>query len=121
MRTELKKELAGHILDRIDDGVIDNNNRDDWHYHCFNEDYYIIGYYNCTQWLEQHDIDAFEAIGICTQYELDNFGEVGKVYDDSEKTVNMLVYIYGEELLGEIDAQSIKELKKACKKIVKQK
>lgn len=118
MKNSVKTELAAHVLDRINDGVIDNNNRDDWHFHCFNEDYYIIGYYEASQWLKRHNIDAFEAVGICQDYEKDNFGEMTGSYDNSEKTVNMLAYIYGEELLSDIDADDIEELTEALNDIL---
>ena len=120
MNTSVKIELAGHILDRINDGIIDNTNRDDWHFYCFNEDYYIIGYYQASEWLKRHDIDAFEAIGTCQEYELENFGEITKVYNNSEVTVNMLAYIYGEEFLSIADSDTIEELKEFCESIINQ-
>lgn len=118
MYTSIKTELAQHVIDRINDGVLTNDNRDEWHFHAFNEDYYIIGYYESSQWLKKHGIGEFEAAGICTQYELDQFGEVSKVYDNAEKVVNMLAYIYGEELIYEFDAESVEELREAMEGIV---
>lgn len=109
MKASIRKELAGHVIDIINDGVIDNTNKDDWHYYCFNEDYYIIGYYECSQWLKRHGIGEFEAAGICQQYEKDNFGE-SKVYDNSESVVNMLAYIYGEELIHSVNVETVEEL-----------
>ena len=109
MKTSIKKELAQHIIDRINDRVIDDTNRDDWHFHCFNEDYYIIGYYEAKQWLKSHDLDAFEAIDKVTEYEEDNFGETNTKIN-SEAIVNMLAYIYGEELLNSLDSENIEEL-----------
>jgi len=117
MKTSAKQELAYHILDRISDGVITNENKDEWHFHCFNEDHYLIGYYACSQWLEEHGIGEFEAAGICTDYEEENFGESHNTYDNSEKAVNMLAYIYGEELLSEIDAETIEELQEELQAI----
>jgi len=110
MQTSVKTELIEHLLNLINDGVLTDENRDDWHFHAFNEDYYLIGYYNCSEWLKKHNIDSFDAIGICQKYEIDNFGECHKVYDNAEITVNMLVYIYGEELLHSLGAESIEEL-----------
>lgn len=118
METSIKIELAGHILDRIKDGIIDDNNRDDWHFHCFNEDYYIIGYYQASEWLKRHDVDPFEAIGICQEYERVMFGEQTKTYDNEEVTVNMLAYIYGEQLLSEIDADTIEDLQTELNEII---
>jgi len=111
MKTTIENELKSHLLDRIKDSVLTNDNKDDWHFHAFNEDYYIVGYYQAEQWLKEHGLSAFEAIGICQDYERDNFGECLKSYDNAETTVNMLVYIYGEELLSELDADNIEDLK----------
>lgn len=111
MRNSVKQELASYLINLIDDGVLNDDNREDWHFHAFNEDYYLIGSYNCFEWLKQHDIDAFEAVGICMGYEREMFGECYKVYDNLESTVNMLAYIYGEELLCSIDAETAEELK----------
>ena len=118
MKNSVKQELAQHILDRINDGVIDNTNKDDWHFYCFNEDYYIIGYYEAKQWLKQHDIDAFEAIGICQDWEENVLGEKHKVYDNAETTVNMLVYVYGEELLGELDCDTVEQLEELIQELI---
>jgi hypothetical protein len=109
MRTSIKQEFAAHLLSLINDGVIDDTNKDDWHFHAFNEDYYIIGYFEAKQWLAEHDYDPFEAIGICQEYEIDNFGE-SQVYDNIEKTANMLAYILGEEFIYSLDAENIEEL-----------
>ena len=107
MKNSIKIELASHIIDRINDGILTDDNRDEWHFYSFNEDYYIIGYYEASQWLKKHDIGEFEAAGICQEYEVENFGECTKIYDNAETTVNMLTYIYGEELLNSIDAETI--------------
>ena len=114
MKTTIKHELANHILDRINDGVIDNTNRDDWHFHCFNEDYYIIYHAVALEWLKNHNIDAFDAIETVRKYEMDNFGEM-KTQINPESIVNMLAYIWGQELLLDIDAETVEELEEALK------
>ena len=111
MKNTIKQELIDYIIDKINDGILTNDNKDEWHHYCFNSDYYIIGYYNASNWLKKHNIGEFEAAGICQEYELDNFGECHTVYDNSEKVVNMLAYIYGEELIYSLDANNIKELR----------
>ena len=98
MKKSIKKELKNYINDLKKDKVLTSSNRDDWHYLAFNQDYYIIGYYNASQWLKRHDLEIEEAISICQEYEIDNFGEC-LIYNNSENVVNMLVYIYGEELI----------------------
>ena len=72
------------------------------HYHLFNEDYYIIGYYNAEQWLKKHNINTFQGISFVQDYEREMFGNDGmRNYDNAESLVNMIVYIIGEELLYE--------------------
>ena len=118
METTIKTELAQHILDRINDGVIDDTNRDDWHFYCFNEDYYLIGYYECSEWLKAHGIGELEGASICNQYEVDNFGETSNKYDNTESVVNMLAYIYGEELIYGVNADTIEDLEAEIKELV---
>ena len=110
MRASIKTELLNHILDRINDRVLTTENRDDWHFHCFNEDYYIYFHSVALEWLKKHELDAFEAIEIVKYYETDHFGEF-TTNINSESIVNMLAYIYGEELINSFDADSVEELK----------
>lgn len=117
MNHSVKTEPAQHVIDKINDGVLTNDNREDWHFHAFNEDHYMIGYYNCSEWLKTHGIGEFEATGICQEYENDNFGE-SRIYDNSEKAVNMLAYIYGEELLCSVDAETVEELTEAMAELL---
>tara|TARA_R100000781_G_scaffold32794_2_gene23865 strand:+ start:699 stop:995 length:297 start_codon:yes stop_codon:yes gene_type:complete len=96
MKKSIKEELTEYI----------NDNKNDYekelHYHLFNEDYYIIGYYQAQEWLDAHGISVFEALETIREYEQFHFGEC-KSYTNAEETVNMLVYIYGEELLSEME------------------
>lgn len=99
MKQSIRVELEQHVRDLINDGVLTDDNRDDWHFHAFNEDYYLIGYYNCEEWLKRHGVSAFEAIETIRQYEQDNFGEVHTKFDNAESVVNMYVYILGEDVI----------------------
>jgi len=99
MNNELKAELKAHIIDTIDNLGDDFS---DLHYYAFNEDYYIIGYYQASEWLKRHDIDAFEAIDEVITYEKDNFGETNTAIN-SEAIVNMYAYIKGEDLINSLD------------------
>ena len=96
IKTSIKEELTSYINDNK------NEYTDELHFHLFNQDYYIIGYYQAQQWLDKHGISAFEALETIREYEEFNFGEC-KHYTNAEETVNMLVYIYGEELLAEMN------------------
>jgi radical SAM superfamily enzyme len=110
MKNSIRVELESHILDRINEGVIDNTNRDEWHFHCFNEDYYIIYHSVAVEWLKNHNLDTFEAIDIVKEYEEGNFGSMTTDINP-ESIVNMLAYIYGEEIIYSIDADTVEELK----------
>lgn len=117
MKTSIKIELLNHILDKINDGILTNDNREDWHFHCFNEDFYITYHSECIKWLKKHDIDVFEAIDIVKEYENENFGEFKRDVNP-ESIVNMLVYIYGEELIYSFDVETVEELEEEIKKLL---
>ena len=113
MKNTLKNELLSHIIDTIKDQDI--TDLDELHYHAFNEDHYIIGYYNAEQWLKHHEISPFEAIADVVEWQNAAFGEVTLEPEDinAEKIVNLYVYIKGEELLSEYDLdQDVSELLK---------
>lgn len=110
---KLNVELTQYIIDTLPEceGVL----IEDLHNRLFNEDHYVIGYYNAKQLLIKWDIDAFNAIDAVKEYEEFNFGEFNTKIN-SESIVNMLVYIQGEELLnntlsndfdGELDSDDI--------------
>ena len=103
MENTLRIELLEHVINTIKD--LDLTEFDELHHEAFNTDYYIIGYYNAEQWLKQHDISAFEAIGDVIEWERDNFGEVFLRSEDinAETIVNKYVYLLGENLLAEFD------------------
>jgi hypothetical protein len=110
MKESIKQELNSHLLDLINDGVLTNENTDDWHFHAFNEDHYLIGYFECSEWLKGHGVGEFESVAIVKEYEEEMFGEMNTDIN-SEAIVNMLAYIYGEEILNTINAETVEELK----------
>lgn len=93
------KEIANNAIDKLKDGIGINQYGCDLHNDLFNTDYYIIGYYPAEQWLIKNT-GVFRAIEIIQDYETQNFGEVNTDLSSSEKVVNMLVYIAGEEVLS---------------------
>ncbi len=96
MKNSVREELTEYIKEN------EGDYSEELHYHLFNEDYYIIGYQQAQEWLDHHNITTFEALETIREYEQFHFGECNS-YTDAEKTVNMLVYIYGEELLSELE------------------
>ncbi len=94
-------EIAEHLADYIAENYTTNLNEIDavdLHHEAFNQDYYIIGTYQATQWLGDR---AFEVINIIKDYEQDNFGEVTTDLSDPERVVNMYAYIVGEVVVWE--------------------
>ena len=92
------KETLIETLKGIDGEYIDAS---ELHFKAFNEDYFLIGYFNCEKWLK-NNIGVFNAIGIIKDFETEQFGEVSTDLTDSEKVLNMLVYILGQELINEV-------------------
>ena len=105
MKKSINNELLIYIEDYIKDNDLINEDLGDiqeLHNDIFNTDYYIIGYYNCEQWLKKHRINTFEAIEFVQQYELDNFGDINTDIN-SERIVNMITYIVGEQILFDFE------------------
>ena len=101
LTNELKLELLNHLIDHVNQ-CDDDHDFSELHHEAFNEDYYIIGYYQASEWLKEHDIDAFSAIDEVQDYEKSNFGET--LTDiNSEAIVNMLTYILGEQIISDLD------------------
>ena len=100
MNNSIINELKSHVIDLINDGHINADNLEDAHHVAFNEDYYIIGYYNADQWLERHQVSAWDAIAYVVEQELNLFGESDlKTIDiNSETIVNKLVFFAGYDL-----------------------
>tara|TARA_B100000900_G_scaffold398924_1_gene400862 strand:+ start:403 stop:789 length:387 start_codon:yes stop_codon:yes gene_type:complete len=126
MKNSIKTELLEHINESQKDGLTT-------HHEMFNEDYYIIGYYQSSQWLKEHGLGELEAVNICKDFEREHFGEIEDYPDiigyyrsiewlkkhglgreamrlryrgtdfDTETLVNHLVYWYGLELCNELN------------------
>lgn len=99
----MRNELIQHVINTITEQQL--TTFEELHHHAFNEDYYIIGYYNAEQWLIKHDISAFDAIADIIDWQRDAFGEITIKAEDmnAETVVNQYVYIKGEEILQEFD------------------
>ena len=96
----VKEELEHNYLPT--ETIKDRSELTDLHHKLFNEDYFIIGYYEAEKFLEENG-GVFNAIGVIKEYEKDNFGEVTTDFSSSEKVVNMFAYIIGEELIYSLD------------------
>tara|TARA_R110000744_G_scaffold380568_1_gene503214 strand:- start:2068 stop:2448 length:381 start_codon:yes stop_codon:yes gene_type:complete len=118
MTTFNKATLEQHaqmILDAINDDRITNEmiRDNEVHHEVFNTDYFIIGYYQASKWINENFGDAFNAIDIVKEYEVDNFGEMHTDIN-SEKIAGMLSYICGEIVISELDQfDTVEELKES--------
>ena len=95
-----KDDAVDIILDTLNDNP--NIYPEEIFERSFNEDYYIIGYYKAEQALRNSQWGIFGAIGLISNYEQSEFGEVNTDLSDCEKVANMLEYIIGEDVWADI-------------------
>lgn len=100
--TRINAELIQYTINGLQDLKGANTYVCDLHNEIFNTDYFLIGYYNCEKWLEKN-VGVFDAIRTIQEWEINNFGVLNTPMTDSEKILNMYVYIKGEEILNELD------------------
>ena len=95
---EMKEQAIADIIEALEDGY--DGYYCDLHNEVFNTDYYIIGTYQAKEALKEYDV--FEAIELVQTYEKEQFGEVYTDLSDPEKLINMVYYIVGDEVIGEM-------------------
>lgn len=96
---DLDKAVLNHAIDRLTDLIGLDIYGSELHHELFNVEYFVIGYHYAQKYLDAYGV--FDAIGEIVEYENDNFGMVNTELDSSEKVLNMLTYIKGEELLSD--------------------
>lgn len=97
-KESMRQEAISDIISCLEDGY--TGYYADLHHEVFNTDYYVLGYKNAVDVLEEYGV--FDAIEEVMEYEKDNFGEVYTEVWDPEKLANMLYYVIGEEVIGEM-------------------
>lgn len=95
---EMKQEAIEAIIEALEDGY--SGYYCDLHNEVFNTDYYIIGTYRAKEALREYDV--FDAIELVQTYEKEQFGEIYTDLSDPEKLINMVYYIIGDEVIGEM-------------------
>lgn len=95
---EMKKEAIADIIETLEDGY--DGYYCDLHNEVFNTDYYVIGTYQAKEILREYDV--FEAIELVQSYEEEQFGEIYTDLSDPEKLLNMVYYIIGDEVIGDM-------------------
>lgn len=95
---EMKAEAIEAIIEVLEGGY--SGYYCDLHNEVFNTDYYIIGTYEAKEALREYDV--FDAIELVQTYEKEQFGEVYTELHNAEKLINMVYYIVGDEVIGEM-------------------
>lgn len=95
------EKIITHAIFGMDSITPDSVYGCDLHHELFNRDYFIIGYYQAEQWINEMG-GAFSVIRAIRDYETFNFGECSTDLSSSEAVANMYAYILGEFLLSEI-------------------
>lgn len=99
---EMKREAIDAIVKALENGYNGYNGYYcDLHNEVFNTDYYIIGTHQAKEALREYDV--FEAIELVQKYEKDNFGEIYTDLSDPERVINMVYYIVGDEVIGDMN------------------
>lgn len=119
LTNEARKELISKVIETIQENDLEGLYVDELHQRAFNQDYYIIGYYEAEKWLIAN-YGIFAAIEKIQEYEQMNFGEVNTKLGNSESICNMLTYILGEEIIQDLNIQGDKFTKKELKRIEKE-
>lgn len=94
----MKEEAIAAIIETLEGGY--DGYYCDLHNEVFNTDYYIIGTHRAKEALREYDV--FEAIELVQTYEKEQFGEVYTDLSNPEKLINMVYYIIGDEVIGDM-------------------
>ena len=119
LTNKARKELISEVIETIQENNMEGLYIDELHQRAFNQDYYIIGYYEAEKWLVAN-YGVFAAIEKIQEYEEFNFGEVNTNFGNSESVCNMLTYILGEEIIQDLNIKGEKFTKKELKRIEKE-
>lgn len=95
---EMKQEAIADIIEALENGF--DGYYCDLHNEVFNTDYYIIGTYEARKILTEYDV--FEAVDLVQTYEKEQFGEIYTDLSNPERLLNMVYYIIGDEVIGEM-------------------
>ena len=109
LSNEAKRIFALEIIEELEHNALPNEtiadsygDLNELHFKCFNQDYFITGYYQANEFIKKHFYNVFDAIDIVREYEENNFGQFTTDIN-SEAICNMLAYIIGEEIVYSLD------------------
>ena len=92
LTNKARKELISEVIETIKENDLQGLCIEELHQRAFNQDYFIIGYYEAEKWLVAN-YGIFAAIEKIQEYEQSIFGEVNTNLGNSESVCNMLTYI----------------------------
>lgn len=96
-----EQEIKETLLTNLDGYKgIEDYTFDDVFNDLFNSDYYIIGYKEAEEALEEYGI--FNALEEVQRWDEENFGEWDTDYADPEKVANMLEYIHASKYMQDM-------------------
>ncbi|OYR87346.1 hypothetical protein [Lactobacillus taiwanensis] len=94
-------EIKETLLNNLDEYEgIEDYTFDDVFNDLFNSDYYIIGYKEAVDALEEYGI--FNALEEVQRWDEDNFGHWETDYTNTEAVANMLEYIHASEYMNDM-------------------
>ena len=98
--TKQRKAILDYAIEQLDSEVGLDCYIDDLHHYLFNQDYFIIGTYKASKFI---DADLSEILRVCIDFEKDQgiFNEsFYMTILEPEKVVNKLAYVVGYEILN---------------------
>ena len=119
LTNETRKELINKVIETIQENDLEGLYIEELHQRAFNQEYFIIGYYEAEKWLVDN-YGIFAAIEKIQEYEENIFGELNTNFGNSESVCNMLTYILGEEIIEDLNIKGEKFTKKELKRIEKE-
>ena len=115
-----QNDILSSIIDELQHNYLPTDTIEDiteLHNKCFNEDYFIVGYYEAEKWIKENTQGVFSCIEDVQDYEKTNFGETNTKIN-SESIVNMFAYIVGGEVLYNLDTElTVKEILKELEEL----
>ena len=98
---DIQSEIGKGLLDFMISTDCNNMYICDIANYCYNEDYYLIGIYQCRQWVQKHFDDVAEVVEYWV-YETGDNEYYGLIFTDVEKLVSIVAYTICEYIVNNI-------------------